>query len=69
MEKIDILMATYNGEKYLVDQIESILNQTYLNFNLIISDDNSTDSTKQILRDYEKKDCRIKVFFNKKNFC
>ena len=67
MEKIYILMATYNGEKYLVDQIESILNQTYLNFNLIISDDNSTDSTKQILRDYEKKDCRIKVFFNKKN--
>ena len=67
MDKIDILMATYNGEKYLADQIESILNQKYANFNLIISDDNSTDSTKQILREYEKKDDRIKVFFNKKN--
>lgn len=67
MEKIDILMATYNGEKYLVEQIESILNQTYSNFNLIISDDNSTDSTKKILKGYEKKDSRIKVIFNDKN--
>ena len=39
-EKIDILLATYNGEKYVAEQIESILNQTYKNFNLIISDDN-----------------------------
>lgn len=67
MEKIDILMATYNGEKYLVEQIDSILKQTYSNFNLIISDDNSTDSTKQILREYEKRYDRIKVFFNDKN--
>ena len=34
-EKIDILMATYNGEKYLKEQIESILNQSYENINLI----------------------------------
>ena len=37
--KIDVLMTTYNGEKYLKEQIESILNQTYKNINLIISDD------------------------------
>ena len=43
MEQIDILMATYNGEKYLREQIESILNQTYTNIRLIISDDCSTD--------------------------
>ena len=43
MEKVDILLATYNGEKYLQEQIESILNQTYTNFRLLISDDGSTD--------------------------
>lgn len=67
MAKIDILMATYNGEKYLVEQIESILNQTYSDFNLLIYDDNSTDSTIKILKEYERKDERIKVFFNEKN--
>ena len=40
-EKIDILLATYNGEKYLREQIESILHQTYKNIHLIISDDKS----------------------------
>ena len=39
MEQIDILLATYNGEKYLKEQIDSILNQTYTNIRLIISDD------------------------------
>ena len=48
-EKIDILMATYNGEKYLEEQIESILKQTYSNFRLIISDDCSTDGTCEII--------------------
>ena len=59
MEKIDILMATYNGEKYLEEQIESILNQTYSNFRLIISDDCSTDRTCEILKEYYQKDKRI----------
>lgn len=67
MEKIDILMATYNGEKYLEEQIESILNQTYTNFNLYISDDCSKDLTREILKKYEKKDNRIKLFFQEKN--
>ena len=52
-EKIDILMATYNGEKYLKEQIESILNQTYKNIRLIISDDCSKDNTTEILKEYE----------------
>ena len=51
-EKIDILLATYNGEEYINEQIDSILNQTYSNFRLLISDDNSTDKTLEILRDY-----------------
>ena len=68
MEKtIDILMATYNGEKYLKEQIDSILNQTYKNINLIIADDCSKDSTREILKEYEKKDKRVKVFYQEKN--
>lgn len=66
-EKIDILMATYNGEKYLKEQIESILNQTYKNIRLIISDDASKDSTPKILEEYRKKDSRIEIYLNKEN--
>ena len=47
-EKIDVLLATYNGEKYLNEQIKSILNQTYKNIILIISDDCSKDNTRKI---------------------
>ena len=54
-ENIDILLATYNGEKYIKEQIESILNQTYKNINLIISDDCSTDNTRKILTEYTQK--------------
>lgn len=53
--KIAILMATYNGENYLKEQIESILNQTYKNFTLFIRDDNSTDDTKKIIQEYHDK--------------
>jgi glycosyltransferase involved in cell wall biosynthesis len=68
MEKqIDILLATYNGEKYLKQQIDSILKQTYQNFQLIIADDCSTDKTREILKEYEKKDSRIKVHYQSKN--
>lgn len=67
MEQIDILLATYNGEKYLKEQIDSILNQTYSNFRLIISDDCSKDNTRKILEEYEKKDARITVFYQEKN--
>ena len=67
MEKIDILMATYNGKKYLKEQIESILNQTYTEFNLLISDDASTDNTMEILKQYAIKDTRIKIFKNENN--
>ncbi|MEG0872456.1 MAG: glycosyltransferase family 2 protein [Clostridia bacterium] len=66
-EKIDILLATYNGEMYLKEQLDSILNQTYKNFNLIISDDASEDKTLQILKEYEKNDKRIKLFIQESN--
>lgn len=66
-EKIDILMATYNGEKYINEQIDSILNQTYSNFRLVICDDNSTDNTYSILKEYEKKDNRVILLRNEMN--
>lgn len=52
--KIAILMATYNGEKNLNQQLNSILKQTYQNFVLFISDDHSSDNTLNIIRHYEK---------------
>lgn len=49
---VDILLATYNGEKYLRKQIESILNQTYDMWHLLIRDDGSSDATKKIIKEY-----------------
>ena len=65
-ERVDILLATYNGEKYLKEQIDSILNQTYKNIQIIISDDCSKDGTREILKEYEKND-KIKVFYQEEN--
>ena len=49
---IDILMSTYNGTTFLHQQINSILNQTYTNWRLIIRDDGSSDATKTIIESY-----------------
>lgn len=67
MEKVDILLATYNGEEYLREQIDSILNQTHTEFRLLISDDGSKDSTRKILEEYKNKDSRVEVFMQEKN--
>lgn len=67
MEKVDILLATYNGEKYIREQIDSILNQTHTEFRLLISDDGSIDNTRTILEEYKNKDSRIEVFFQENN--
>lgn len=61
MSCVDIAMATYNGEPYIEEQIISILNQTYSNWTLYISDDSSTDRTVEIINKYTKKDPRIKL--------
>ncbi|MGN0728895.1 glycosyltransferase [Treponema sp.] len=65
--KVSIALATYNGEKYLREQLNSILSQSIQDFELIACDDCSTDSTLQILNEYVEKDIRIKVFANEKN--
>ena len=56
MHNVAILMCTYNGEKYLLEQINSILSQKDVNIRLYIRDDCSTDSTRQILKQIEERD-------------
>lgn len=62
---ISVCVATYNGENYIKEQIDSILCQLSKEDEIIISDDGSTDSTLEILKSY--KDCRIKILHHKHN--
>lgn len=64
---VTVFTPNYNRSRYIAEAIESIINQTYSNFEYIIIDDCSTDSSWQIIQDYAKKDNRIKAFRNKKN--
>ena len=64
MKKVSIVLPTYNGEKFIRESIESIINQTYKYWELIIVDDGSTDNTPVIIKEFEKKDSRIKVITN-----
>lgn len=57
--KVNIVMSTYNGEKYLADQIKSIQSQTFEDWQLLIRDDGSSDNTVSLIRDMAKKDDRI----------
>lgn len=59
-KKAVIMMATYNGAKYLSKQLESLENQTFKNWELYVSDDGSSDKTLDILKKYQKKDSRVK---------
>ena len=71
---VSITLATYNGEKFIREQLDSLLQQTYNNLEIIISDDGSTDKTIPIIEEYFKKDPRISFSKNptpngyKKNF-
>lgn len=65
--KISVLMSVYNGSDYLKESIESILNQTFSDFEFIIINDFSTDNTGEILTEYAERDCRIKLFNNEEN--
>jgi len=64
---ISIAMTTFNGEKYIQEQLESILRQTYSDFELIIIDDCSYDKTYSLLKKYINSDDRISLYQNKVN--
>lgn len=74
---VEILLATYNGEKYLNEQLESLKRQTYENWRIIARDDGSTDGTLKILQDFKKNNPgRIEIHVNEgvqhgpmNNFC
>ena len=64
---VSVILPTYNRESYLAESIESVLAQTYTNFELIIVNDCSTDHTAELLEVYRKKDQRIRVIENEIN--
>ena len=66
-ELVSVLLSAYNSEETLGESIDSLLNQTYKNLEILISDDGSTDSTIEICKKFQLKDERILLFSNKKN--
>lgn len=64
---ISVVLPTYNGEKYIAQAIESILIQSYREFELIIVDDCSTDHTPAIIEEYARRDDRIRILHNTEN--
>lgn len=61
MSLISIVIPTFNAEKYIADTIESVLYQTYTDFEVLVVDDCSTDGTKKLIKNYSKVDPRIKL--------
>ena len=64
--KISVIMPVYNGQTYLKEAIESILNQTYRDFEFIIAYDDSSDKSIDIITEYKKNDSRIILLKGKK---
>ena len=67
MPDVSIVMAVYNGERYLREALESVLAQSFEAFECVIVDDASTDKTPEILAEYAARDARVRVFRNEKN--
>ncbi|GAO45221.1 glycosyltransferase family 2 protein [Flavihumibacter petaseus] len=67
MPVVSVLMTSYNRERYIGAAIESVLNSTYPDFELIITDDRSSDTTVSIAKQFAEKDHRIRVHINEKN--
>lgn len=65
--KISVVMSVYNGARYLKEAVDSILNQTFTDFEFLIVDDCSNDNSPQILKEYSEKDNRIKIITNEFN--
>ncbi len=66
-ELCSVIMPAYNSGKYIAEAIESVIKQTYTNWELLIVNDCSTDNTEEIIKTYQKQDKRIKLITLKKN--
>lgn len=64
---VSVIIPAYNASRFIGETIESILNQTYENIEIVIIDDNSTDDTFKIAKEYKNKNPRISVYRNKNN--
>ena len=67
MPAVSVIMPVYNGERFLAEAIESILEQTFTDFELLIVDDASQDGSLQIIREYAARDDRILVIPSESN--
>ena len=63
MSKVSVLLPVYNGAKTLSETLDSILNQDFEDFEILISDDCSQDNSREILNEYQKKHSKIKTYF------
>jgi glycosyltransferase involved in cell wall biosynthesis len=68
MVLVSVGMLSYNHEKYIAQAIESVLNQTIYDLELIIIDDGSKDNSRRIIKEYSAKDPRVKPIFHERNF-
>jgi teichuronic acid biosynthesis glycosyltransferase TuaG len=68
MHLVSIITTTYQSEKFIKHTINAIINQTYTNWELLITDDSSTDTTINIIKSYIDNDARIKLFILPSNF-
>lgn len=66
MPNVSIIMPCHNGEKYISDAIQSVISQTFSDWELLVIDDNSSDNSVNIIEDFCKKDARIKLFRTEK---
>lgn len=64
---VSVVLCTYNGSKFLKDQMDSLIAQTHETIEIIVSDDHSTDGTYELLLDYRKKHPHIRLFRNEEN--
>lgn len=67
MPLVSVIMPSYNYEEYISEAIESVLNQTFNDFELIIIDDASKDNSKKVIQSFGEKNIKIRSFFHKKN--
>ena len=67
MPLVSVIMPVYNGEKYLAEAIDSILGQSFTDFEFLIVDDGSQDNSAEIIRSYEKRDRRIRFIQLERN--